>query len=218
MRYLFNRTAHVFTFITFFLLSGLSFADGPDLVPVGFYDNNGNIQLSEEMTYVTHFPSGQPVEEFGLKVVNDFVYLSRKGYTDEGDCFTELAPLVDGYGEQVSVGSDPAACKFVYITEARPIELVSCKDDGCHMLVGVVPPNGGPVITGARCDSTELSNHHCSCHINRGLGAEVIKNTSFCKSVSQFSAMNYQAWLAMTSSQLNQAAAKIHPIDHCIQQ
>ncbi|HET9054153.1 MAG TPA: hypothetical protein VFM90_08275, partial [Cyclobacteriaceae bacterium] len=159
-------------FIAVLLWCGLSLADDADLAAVGYYDASGEIQLVEE-EFKTHFPNGQTVDEITIRIIDGFVYVARKGYAVDGECFTEVAPLVDRYGAHLTTGSDPAFCSSVYISEFFPVRLVSCKDDGCHALKGVGPIGGPPLVRKAFCDMTEISDNKCRCHIDRGNGLEL---------------------------------------------
>lgn len=210
MNTLFVRTITIATLFTLLLCSGMGYADEPDLVAVGYYDANSEIRLVDDI-FKTHFSGGQLVNEIKIQVINDFVYVSRKGYAGNGECFTEIAPLVDKFAQPISVGSDPAFCSSVYISTFFPVRFLSCKDDGCHMLEGIGPLGGESLIQDARCDTTELSNNQCRCHINRGQGQELLNSDLLCKTELNVIPMHFNSWV-------NDTRKRVHSIDHCAQQ
>lgn len=213
MNTLFDLAKYAFrlfaSFISAWLWCGLSLADDAGLAAVGYYDASGEIQLVGE-EFKTHFSNGQPVGEIAIRVIDGFVYVARKGYSVDGECFTEVAPLVDRYGAHITPGSDPAFCSSVYISGFFPVRLLSCKDDGCHGLKGVGPIGGPPLVRKAFCDMTEISDNKCRCHIDRGNGIELLNSTLMCKTESRLTSMNFYDWLY-------NPRARVHTIDHCSQ-
>lgn len=199
--------------LTMFLITthgSASYADETGLAAVGYYAANGEIQLVKE-EFKTHFVDGSPVKDISVRVINDFLYVARKGYTPDGECFTEVASLVDKFGQQLTSGSDPAFCSSVYIADFYPVKLVSCKENGCHALKGVVLADGSPILSRAFCDMTELSEGKCRCHIDRGQGLELLNSTQMCKTEFRNFSMVLVDWLY-------NPRARVHTIDTCVQQ
>lgn len=175
-------------------VSALSVADHVLIVPVGDYDDKGQIQTSEDLLHQV-FPDGTRIVEW--KVVNrdGFIYLSRKGYSEGNACRTEAVPLVDRYGERITPGSDPRQGQPVFLSTAYPVRRSLCEDDGCRLLGGLVTLEGDTIVRNAHCDITETSQLKCMCHVERGRGIEVVDHSSLCLSNFTLGEIDITYWV-----------------------
>ncbi len=201
----------ILTVLLVALCTGFCFADSSQPLPVGYFDETGEVQLYSDVLD-PEFPDGTNVAEFEVREVDDFLYLARKSYND-GDCHTEIVPLVDRFEQRLTVGSDPGACPLAFISNKFPVRVFNCLDDGCKLLPGVVPLGGDPIVLSAHCDNTELSDFNCRCHINRGQGEEVLNSDLLCKTELKSMQLKFPHWM-----NVNKSKAKVQGDSGCIGQ
>jgi len=183
----------VSAFCSFIGVLSLSFCvSAATLTEVGKYNGRGEISLNYEVL-LREFPDDRPVK--ALKVVNNNGHLmvSRKGYGDDGTCFTEAVQLVDRCGTPLVLGSDPLMGKRVFLSSEIAVLVRACADDGCHALINVGLP-GEQMPISATCDISEISDNKCACHVNRGQGIEIVRDGLLCKSSALFMPFYADEW------------------------
>lgn len=158
---------------------------------IGRFDSQGRLIIATERFH-DKFPDGLRVAELKVEISNGFYFLARKGYDADGSCRKQAVQVLTSAGQPLVVGSTSAG-QSAWMFEATPISLVGCQDDGCHALKYVVPI-GSPPLQAARCDTTELSDNRCKCHLNDGSGWRVT-NGDFCNSFIETLTSPLTHWL-----------------------
>jgi hypothetical protein len=174
-------------------LAQFAHADEPR-ADVGVFAANGKLTL-DASRFLDKFPDGSAVTEVKVDISNGFYYLARKGYRMiAGECRREFVQLLDANSQPLVVGSTVVG-QHAWILTGTPVKLVTCADDGCHALKNVVLP-GDPPLRSARCDITELSAHHCKCHLDDGSGVAVT-NGDFCRSLTEIDSVIVGQWVKL---------------------